>query len=138
MKNIRITVFIVFAILFLSGQYNANAQTQSWLLPIPGSTSPTGPCKMINFSDYTNPVITDLPSHSFTLPGPISGNPHDEDHLNAAINPSTQAYLMDEKYLGQHPMFAQTVVHDEQGNLLFFIVDNNIYNRYGETMKTIC
>jgi|AntAceMinimDraft_17_1070374.scaffolds.fasta_scaffold09426_2 hypothetical protein len=29
-------------------------------------------------------------------------------------------------------MFAQNIVHDKDGNLLFFIVDNNIYNRYGE------
>jgi len=39
---------------------------------------------------------------------------------------------MNEKYLGQHPMFAQNIVHDKDGKLLFFIVDNNIYNRYGE------
>ena len=29
-------------------------------------------------------------------------------------------------------MFAQQVVHDKDGNLLFFIVDNNIYNKYGK------
>ncbi|NLY23223.1 MAG: hypothetical protein GX048_07935 [Bacteroidales bacterium] len=99
------------------------------LLPVPGiystSTNDYEGCKIINFINPGNPVIYELPKHTFYVEG-IKGRPHVEYDLEHA-DPS-----MDEKYLGQHPMFAQNVVHDKDGNLLFFIVDNNIYNRYGE------
>ncbi|MDD2635082.1 MAG: hypothetical protein PHW82_06240, partial [Bacteroidales bacterium] len=36
-----------------------------------------------------------------------------------------------EKYLGQKPLFAHQIVNDSAGNLLFFIIDNNIYDKYG-------
>jgi len=85
---------------------------------------------MLNFANTLNPVVESLPKHPFScwyddIYYP-EGNPHNEDHL-ANADP-----LMIEKYLGLHPMYAQSVVHDKDGNLLFFIVDNNIYNRYGE------
>ena len=113
-------------------------QTQSMLLPVPGAISPTDPCTMINFSDNANPVITELPSHPFYINnGTQQGDPHDENQLmnTGPTNPnSNYEYLFEEVYLGQHPKYAQSVVHDKHGNLLFFIVDNNIYNRYGVAM----
>lgn len=99
------------------------SQTQSMQLPIPSESG-----SVINFIDPVAPAITNLPAHAFYInndPTQI-GDPHDELHLQDPTPP------MFEKYLGQHPMFGQTVVHDNDGNLLFFIVDNNIYNRYGE------
>ena len=111
----------VLCITFCALLSNTTAQTQSILLPIPSENA-----SMINFSDQFNPVLTSLPSFPFTVgAGGPSGLPHVEPHLQDAFPP------MFEQYLGQHPMFAQTVVHDADGNLLFFIVDNNIYNRYG-------
>jgi len=135
MNDFRLRGLVALAIILLTGLFNANAQTQSLLLPVPGATSPTGPCTMINFSDNANPVVTDFPSHRFYL-SQEEGNPHEEVDLHNS-EPDDWAnglYRFDEVYLGQHPMFAQTVVHDADGNLLFFIVDNNIYNRYGEAM----
>jgi len=106
------------------------AQNQSMLLPVPGiystSTNDYEGCKIINFSNPGNSVIYELPKHTFYVNDVIKGRPHIEYDLEHA-NPS-----MNEKYLGQHPMFAQNIVHDKDGKLLFFIVDNNIYNRYGE------
>lgn len=106
------------------------AQNQSMLLPVPGiystSTNDYEGCKIINFSNPGNSVIYELPKHTFYVNDVIQGRPHIEYDLEHA-NPS-----MNEKYLGQHPMFAQNIVHDKDGKLLFFIVDNNIYNRYGE------
>ena len=126
MKNFIINAIICIA--FNSVFFIGNAQTQSMQLPIPSENS-----AVINFTDPANPVLLNLPATQFNVGqnGPI-GDPHNEYDLEYAFPP------MFEQYLGQHPMFAQTVVHDEQGNLLFFIVDNNIYNRYGETMKTTC
>lgn len=134
MKCFRFLSFVAFIFLFLTGMFNANAQTQSFLLPFPGSTSPTGPCMMINFSDNANPVITELPSLPFSYLGQ-NGDPHDENQLmnTGPTNPnSNYEYLFEEVYLGQHPKYAQSVVHDKHGNLLFFILDNNIYNRRGK------
>ncbi|MCK9613854.1 MAG: hypothetical protein PHR81_08630 [Bacteroidales bacterium] len=132
MKTIR-TLSVFLAVIFaLTAAIQSKAQNQSMLFPVPGTYS-TGStdydgCKVINFSNSGNSVITDLPRHPFTAFG-LTGRPHDEDHLKFA-SPS-----INEKYLGQHPMYAQQVVHDKEGNLLFFIVDNNIYNRYGEANK---
>jgi len=135
MRHIRLHRLFALAALLPIGLCNVNGQTQSMLLPVPGSVSPTGPCTMINFSDNANSVITSLPFFTFDLSSGAPGNPHDEGQLlnTQALNYGG-VYLFDEIYLGQHPMFAQTVVHDADGNLLFFIVDNNIYNRYGEAM----
>lgn len=136
MKHFRFRSFVALAFLLWAGLFNANAQTQSFLLPVPGATSSTGPCTVINFSDNANPVVAELPFYTFTLSGQ-PGDPHNEDQLHdagPAIQNNGYEYRFEEVYLGQHPMFAQTVVHDADGNLLFFIVDNNIYNRYGEAM----
>ena len=102
------------------------AQSQSMLLPLPANS------QIINFTEVDNPVITTLPFHDFTYNnGTPNGNPHNEGHLeNSDIS-------INEKYLGQHPMYAQTVVHDKEGNLLFFIVDNNIYNQDGEAFPKL-
>ena len=125
-KTLKVKLSLVLtAILFIS--LHLSAQNQSIILPIPGDIepNPTG-SKSINFVDPANPVITELPAHSFFIAQDIPGNPHKEADLYIVSS------LMNEKYLGQHPMFAQNIVHDKDGNLLFFIVDNNIYNRYGE------
>ena len=90
------------------------AQSQSMLLPVPANA------QIINFTEANNPVITTLPFHEFTYNnGTPNGNPHIEGNLE-----NSDIY-MDEEYLGQHPMFAQNIVHDANGKLLFFIVDNN-------------
>jgi len=109
---------VLLTILFFTLQVNIFAQdySQLKLLPVPNE-------KVINFINPDDPVITDLPVHPFDFGG-SPGNPHDEDQLLWAD--------LDMEYTGQHPMFAQTLVHDKEGNLLFFIVDNNIYNRFGE------
>ncbi|MDX9931680.1 MAG: hypothetical protein RB294_03785 [Bacteroidales bacterium] len=134
MKHFRFRSFVALAFLLWSGLFKANAQTQSFLLPVPGATTSTGPCTMINFSDNANPVVTELPSNTFTLSGQ-PGDPHSEYDLHAqSFDSQNGEYRFDEVYLGQHPMYAQNIVHDADGNLLFFIVDNNIYNRYGEAM----
>ena len=110
---------------FISIFYADYAQTQSMQLPIPSENA-----SVINFTDPANPVLTNLPVFPFNVGGQFGhpGNPHNEDNLRDAYPP------INEFYLGQHPMFCQSVVHDAEGNLLFFIVDNNIYNRYGEAM----
>ena len=88
------------------------AQNQSMLLPVPGiystSTNDYEGCKIINFINPGNPVIYELPKHTFYVEG-IKGRPHVEYDLEHA-DPS-----MNEKYLGQHPMFAQNIVHDKDG-----------------------
>ncbi len=104
-----------------------SAQNQSMMLPFSGinSVNQYEGCKVINFSNPSNSIISELPKHTFYAFG-VQGRPHVEADLqNSNIS-------MNEKYLGQHPMFAQNVVHDKDGNLLFFIVDNNIYNKNGE------
>ncbi len=101
------------------------AQTQSQQLPIPSENA-----SVINFTDPAAPAITNLPAHDFYVDGDPNnpGDPHNENHLVH----SDPVFI--ERYLGQHPMYGQTIIHDAEGNLLFFIVDNNIYNRYGVAM----
>lgn len=123
MKNkILFYAKIMLCLILISGQHPSLAQTQSMQLPIPSENA-----SVINFSDPAAPVITTLPAHEFRIGGPTGafGNSHNEDNLRDAF-PS-----MFEYYLGQHPKYAQSVVHDNNGDLLFFIVDNNIYNRRG-------
>ena len=105
--------------------YADYAQTQIMQLPIPSENA-----SVINFTAPANPVLTNLPVFPFNVGDQFGppGNPHNEDNLRDAY-PSINEY-----YLGQHPMYGQTVVNDADGNLLFFIVDNNIYNRYGVAM----
>ncbi len=120
MKNYKIIQQTAVIILCLTTQLKIMSQNQSMLLPIPGNNNST----LINFVNPGNPVISSLPSHVFYHDGLLTPiNPHDEqqlayDDVKAAMNTM---------YLGQHPMYAQNVVHDANGNLLFFIVDNNIY-----------
>lgn len=130
MKNSIKPYFLLLFIEILSTAYTVQAQNQSMLLPIPGDVdpNPTG-SRCINFTNPANPSISQLPAHPFLIDPFTYGDPHIEAHLSIAGS------LMNELYLGQHPMYAQQVVHDKEGNLLFFIVDNNIYNRYGEANK---
>jgi len=131
----RFLHLVLLAAMMVANQHFSFGQTQSMLLPVPGATSPTGPCVNINFSNSSSPVITSLPYFTFDLPSGGSGDPHSEYDLHAqSFDSQNGEYRFDEVYLGQHPMFCQSVVHDTEGNLLFFIVDNNIYNRYGEAM----
>ena len=102
----------------------AKSQTQSTQLPIPSENA-----SVINFTNPANPNLVALPTNSFINTDlNLPGLPHDEYDLEFA---SPSIY---EAYVGQHPMYGQTVVNDADGNLLFFIVDNNIYNRYGVAM----
>lgn len=81
------------------------------LLPVPGSATSDGPTGYIDFTDPANPQFVEFPAHSFEYidnPG-FSGNPHIEEHLANSDVP------MNEKYLGHHPMYAQSVVHDADG-----------------------
>ena len=141
LKKFSWVVILLFC-LTCTFQYGLHAQNQSMLLPFSGDTYPTATgSKMINFTNSSNPVVTTLPKHPFDY-GIDPGNPHDEDQLRAATIPNPYNpgvvpyyYRMNKEYLGQHPMFAQQVVHDKDGNLLFFIVDNNIYNKYGKAFK---
>jgi hypothetical protein len=133
MKQKFLNFVLLATALLLVNQHFAYGQTQSMLLSVPGATSPTGPCVNINFSNSSSPVITSLPYFTFNY-GVGYGDPHKEDQLHAAgpaIQNNGYEYRFEEVYLGQHPMYGQTVVNDADGNLLFFIVDNNIYNRYG-------
>lgn len=97
-----------------------SAQNQSMMLPFSGINSANiyEGNKVINFIDPSNSVPSELPKHTFLAAG-NTGRPHIEGDL-AQATPS-----MNEMYLGQHPMYAQNIVHDADGNLLFFIVDNN-------------
>ncbi len=122
MKKKNTKLVIVFLIIFII-QYKLKSQNQSMLLPVPSESS-----SVINFINPLSPEISILPMwDSYRYGNPLQHiDPHSEEDLEIAI-PS-----MNEKYLGQHPMFAQNIVHDKDGNLLFFIVDNNIYNKNEE------
>ncbi len=135
MKSFKKLWCVFFAIFFLKCTIPCGlfAQNQAMLLPFSGDTDPSTGTKMLNFINPSSTIVTTLPKHNFYY-GSIPGNPHDEIHLQAT-NTGTSTdphYIMDDVYVGQHPMFAQQVVHDKNGNLLFFIVDNNIYNKKGE------
>ena len=134
-KNLCFKITLITTIFSINS--NTKAQTQSVLLPIPGSYITNPPdgqngCKIMNFNNPSNPIITTLPKHDFDFG---NSDPHLEYDLHAPATNPDNLYLFNEKYLGQHPMFAQQVVHDKDGNLLFFIVDNNIYNKYGKAFK---
>jgi len=127
LKILRNTVAVLICIIWII-QSNLNAQNQSMFLPFPGDNyqAETG-SKMLNFINPSNTFVTTLPKYDFFINN-VLGDPHDEaDLTNTDADPQ-----MIEKYLGQHPMFAQQVVHDKDGNLLFFIIDNNIYNKNGK------
>lgn len=130
-------IFGLSALIFISAIFvsSVEAQTQSLLLPIARTTAYSESSSLINFFDSQNPQIETLPSFAFTIfdqqGAPIWGSPHDETDLANASYPVDPYFLFNEKYLGQHPKWAQKIVYDNNGNLLFFIVDNNIYNRHG-------
>lgn len=115
-------VVIVFRFVLLC-LINVSTAQESKLLPIPSEDA-----SWINFYNLTNPEIEVIPAaQSFTIPpGTTPGNNHNEANLNAITNPPLNV-----QFLGQHPRFAQAVAHDNDGNVLFYIVDNNIYNRFG-------
>lgn len=121
----RLKLVLAFMIMLNSPVVIAQLTTQSKLLPISNG-------EVINFHDLNSPIISlpmdpsiSVPIHDeTTLRSTICFDEYTEDYLGAGINM---------KYVGQHPAFCQAVVHDKNGNILFQIVDNNIYNRYGES-----
>ncbi|MCK9612916.1 MAG: hypothetical protein PHR81_05070 [Bacteroidales bacterium] len=110
LEKIRHAKGILFFVIW-SIQCGLFAQNQSMLLPFSGDTYPTATgSKMINFMNPSNPIITTLPKHDFDFG---NSDPHLEYDLHApAIDNPDNLYLFNEKYLGQHPMYAQRVVHD--------------------------
>ncbi|MFH2142068.1 MAG: T9SS type A sorting domain-containing protein [Bacteroidota bacterium] len=89
--------------------------------------------------------IKQLPSHSYVMNEMYIGqtlNPLDETMLDYAYQEYT-AYgdpthtELFTYYRGQSPKFCQSIVHDADGNLLFFIIDNNIYNHEGKSFIDI-
>ena len=126
MRNQRILLLLV--LLLITSQFYAQNTTQSMLLPISSS-------EVVNFHDPTAPLLQ-LPIDP-NITGPI----HDESILNSTISHLFSAGDEDDcnsgskntNYVGQHPVFCQAVVHDKYGNVLMQIVDNNIYNRFGES-----
>ncbi|MEI6851842.1 MAG: hypothetical protein WCL06_03325 [Bacteroidota bacterium] len=142
MKSTRTLSVFLIAIIMLLAKGQSSAQNQSILLSIPATYTTTGTydydgCKVINFTNPSSTSIADLPKQIFWVGG-SQGRPHEEYDLNHSVPSNLYSqYLFNEKYLGQHPMMAQNVVHDKDGNILFFIVDNNIYNRKGEAFHYI-
>ncbi len=122
--NRLLCLISLFLTIFLIKSYS-QSDKQSKLLPVSSS-------EVINFHDLTAPIIQ-LPYDPF-LNNPL----HDETDIINAIcflpgvnsdnNPNDEMY-----YVGQHPVYCQAIVHDRNGNILFQIVDNNIYNRFGES-----
>lgn len=121
----RLIFLIVFGIVLGIGAIYAQSGTQSKLLPIASS-------EVLNFNDPAGPVLQ-LPYD----PGIANPLHNETDIINAICfqpgvssdnDPNTDLY-----YVGQHPAYCQAIVHDRNGNILFQIVDNNIYNRFGES-----
>ncbi|MDY0142871.1 MAG: hypothetical protein RBR97_13355 [Bacteroidales bacterium] len=74
--------------------------------------------------------INELPWHYHDNQDTLSFNPFYES--NWEMETADERYnAVKEKYLGQKPLFAHQIVNDSAGNLLFFIIDNNIYDKYG-------
>ncbi len=117
------TYLFVLVIILITIHGKLEAQNQSILLPFSGDTYPTATgSKMINFTNSLNPIVESLPRFTFTvydptIPGNRPGNPHDVSDLHAPATDPNNIYLFNEKYLGQHPMFAQQVVHDKDGRI---------------------
>jgi hypothetical protein len=97
--------------------------------------------QLINFSSSTGFQIENLPmSPNCGYSTPV----YDEQILDTAIvfrefGEDDADINYDEVlyYLGQPPVFCQAIQTDDKGNILFFIVDNNIYNRFGESFTNI-
>jgi len=87
-------------------------------LPIPDG-------KILNFENSNVTYIVELP-HSSQQSYETLGEEDFEDFIVELENP------IEEVYYGQPPMFCQAVQYDKWGNILFFIVDNNIFNASGQ------
>ena len=96
---------------------------QHTLMPLPSN-------QYMDFSDCSatpsTPVDFPIPN-----PNPLITDALDDSDLELAWN--TDPTIFDDSYQGQFPKFCSQLVHDERGNLLFFIIDNNVYNEYGES-----
>jgi len=136
MKKFTLITLFFLVVLLLNAQIYQNK-----LLGIPNGN-------VINFN-RTPAVINKLPIHPYLLQSNQTGtggvsysagdelNPFDEDLLLQCFyvdydysSPSDYSNLFTE-YRGQYPKFCQTIVNDRDGNLIFFIIDNNIYNSKG-------
>ena len=133
MNNIRTILSFIFGI-SLTTMF-AQSEIQSKLLPISSGEA-------INFNNPTSPVIQ-LP-----MDPTLRNAAHDEstlwnnicfkDYFDQGLYSNTVddgTSNISTNYYGQHPMFCQAVAHDKNGNILFHIVDNNIYNRNGESFE---
>ena len=86
----------------------------------------------INYNNTTAPSTFNLPTNSiddFNLL--TDDNPTVLSTISGSGNESLSA-----KYPGFTPVFAHQIVNDKSGNLLFFIVDNYIYNKNGYGFNT--
>ena len=72
------------------------------------------------------------------LPTPNSNYSQFLNNLDAIEEILNVTSELDDAYYGQPPAYAQTIVYDSQSNdnqILFFIVDNHIYNRFGYSFQ---
>jgi hypothetical protein len=117
------TKLIIILLVLMSISYYGIGQPKYHTIPNIGmnTTSPNG--------------INQLPWHYNDPQNPSELNPFIEADWDATSGES-RYNAVKEKYLGQKPLFAHQIVNDKDGNLLFFIVDNNIYNKYGYAFET--
>lgn len=121
MKRLKLSLIIFIGLIITN--YFANGQYQSYLLPISSG-------EVISFHVDTEAIIR-LPFDTSFL-NPVHSERMLIDSLCFKYPISSDDGTKHIKNLGQHPAFCQTVVHDRYGNVLIQIVDNNIYNRFGE------
>lgn len=108
-----------FLICLIFAFYSAQTIAQSDQLVLPNSG-------MIQFAG-TSPVVGSYVSLPYTTSGV---NPLDEYSLFTAFSNSVSS--LDLEYKGQYPKMCKQTVYDINHEVLFFIVDNNIYNKDGE------
>ncbi|MDD3740809.1 MAG: T9SS type A sorting domain-containing protein [Bacteroidales bacterium] len=77
----------------------------------------------LNFNNPNSPAQFNLPTH--TIPDFYLIHDDNPEQLSTFVNELVAVYP------GFTPVFAHQIVNDRSGNLLFFIVDNFIYNKNG-------
>lgn len=104
--------------------FTLNATAQNPMLPLPNN-------QYVYFDGTGNQsIIKSLPIHNFQMSDGTTLIPTDENMLQAAYEENNELFLY---YRGQPAKYCQTIVPDKNGDILFFIVDNNIYNKNGES-----
>ena len=114
MKKTLIIAIIIFANVLV-----LETVAQSKLMPLPNGYA-------MDFQDCPDATYYELPKSTY-----LQGSYDPLDESNLCNNFSNNVELLDDNYIGQYPKYCQQTIHDERGNLLFFIVDNNIYNNEG-------